>query len=109
MDKKWIVVFLILCIAIAGIGFFVFNGNLTSNSQFRVGSTTFKLPDGYVEGSPNQYGAQSITDGKYSIFLVEYDDTNVSKHIEDYNINFVKPKNQTMEVINFTIDNNVIQ
>lgn len=109
MDKKWAVLALILCIVIAGIGFFTFNGTFSSNNIFHVGSTTFKLPDGYVEGSPNQYGAQSITDGKYSVFLIEYDDTNVSKHINDYDEKFVKNKNQTIEIINFTIDDNVIQ
>lgn len=109
MNKKLGVLVLILCIAIAGIGFFAFNGTLNSDNTFKVGSSTFKLPDGYVEGSPNQYGAQSITDGKYSVFLMEYDDTDVSKHIDEYNGDFVKNKNQTIEIINFTIDDNVIQ
>ena len=108
MNKK-LGVALIFCILIVGIGFFAFNENLNSNKLFQVGSTNFKLPDGYVEGSPNQYGAQSITDGKYSVFLLEYDDVDVSKHIEDYNEKFVKSKNQTFEIINFTIDDNVIQ
>lgn len=109
MNKKLGLLALILCIVIIGIGFFTFNGTFNTNNAFKVGSTNFKLPDGYVEGSPNQYGAQSITDGKHSIYLVEYKDADVSQHIEDYNNNFVKNKNQTIELINFTIDDNMIQ
>lgn len=103
MDRK-VVVIVLICIIIIGVGVFVYdNNNLNSNNLFRVGSTDFKLPENYFVGSPNQFGAVNITDGEHSIFLVEYNDTNLTKHINEYQ-KFIKNKNQTIGVLNFTVD-----
>ena len=100
MDKKWLLISLIFCILIIAIGFFVLN----SNNVVQVGSTSFKLPDGYVEGTPNQFGAVNLTDGKYSIFVVEHNGTDVKKYINEYNKDFVKTKNRTIDVLTLNIE-----
>lgn len=106
MDRKWIIIILLVSIVIIGIGIFEYDNGF-NNNYVKVGSTNFKFPNGYHEGTPNDLGAINITNGEYSIFLVEYNDTNVKKHIDDYE-QFIKRKNQSMSIMNYTIDNAVI-
>lgn len=102
MSKKWFLIIL-LCLLIICIGAFVYNENSNKNNKFQVGSTNFELPKGYVVGSSNEFNGVNITDGKYTIFLVEHNDTNVTKYIKEYE-NVVKNKNRTMYITNSTVD-----
>lgn len=101
MEKKGVLIIL-LFIIIIGMGFFIFNENL-SNNKFQVGSSIFELPNGYAVGSPNKFGGVNITDGTYSIFLVEHNDSNVSKYINDYQ-NSMKNQNKSVQVFNSTVE-----
>lgn len=103
MDKKTGMIVLLVCIVIIGIGIFEY-GNEFTNKYVQVGSTSFKLPNGYYEGIPNEFGSINITDGEHSIFLMEYNDSDVMEHIYDYQ-QFIKNKNQSMKIMNYTIEN----
>ena len=76
----------------------------TSSQQITVGNTKFILPEGYHHSNPNDFGAESITNNIHTTFLTEYNGTNITKYVEDYQ-KFIKTQNQTMNVENFTIDN----
>ena len=41
-----------------------------SQQQVEVGGVYFDLPDGYYQGSDNNIGDITITNGNYSVFLV---------------------------------------
>lgn len=109
MKKSSIFIFLAIILLIIIVGFIGYNVFNTSNQDntIKVGKTTFYLPGGFYEGSSDDSGVMNITNGENTIFLSEYNDTNIQKHIEDYEI-YIANKNQTMEVNNFTIDNIVI-
>ena len=111
MDNKSIFFVLIIIILLLIVGLMGYNllFNNTKNSTSEtiiVGSANFTLPNGYSKGTPNTYGDLNITNGKISIFLLEYPDNNVRKHIEDYeNIN---GGNQSLVLSNFTYNGIVV-
>lgn len=108
MNKKLGIVILIIFLIIISIGVFKFNDFSNVDKTVKVGSADFTLPKGYAVGSPNQYGAVNITDGNHSIYLAEYNTTDVNKLIRDYE-SFVKNQNQSMKIVNLTIDNVLIK
>ena len=79
-----------------------------SDSTFKVGATTFNMPDGYHEGTPNEFGATNITNGTNSIFIVENNDSNIMSYITEYENYINNSRHQSMSIVNFTIDNTQI-
>lgn len=76
-------------------------------NEFIVGNTTFMLPEGYYEEINNVSDDVKITNGTNALFLVEYNDSNLTKHINDY-INNSEINNDSLIGSNFTIDNLVV-
>lgn len=86
------------------IGFLLFNNFSTQNSTVKIGDAVFTLPNGYKEDGVNEYGALTITNGTNSIYLVEHNDKDISKHVSEYE-NVTNYKNETMRIENFTMNN----
>lgn len=104
MYKKLLAILAIVLILI--VGFCAYEG--LSNQHFKVGSATFDMPKGYHEGTPNYLGSVNITKANHTIFFTEYNDSNVTKHINDYKKLILKDRNQTVVISNYTIGGNLI-
>lgn len=108
MDKKSIIFVLIIIILLLIVGFMgynLINNNKPSTPEtVLVGTSNFTLPDGYYVGKSNNYGDLNITNGKISIFLLEYPDGNLSKYV----VNYENSINQSVVLTNFTYNNIVV-
>lgn len=102
MKKKIIIVLLIIILLVCGI-FLYYNYNLFNNNIVHVGDTNFNLPPDYYEGTTNEYGSINITNGSSTIFISEFNDTNVTKHLLEYT-NFTKDQNKTITTKKYAID-----
>lgn len=103
MSKKlWVIlaIVIILIVGICAYGFF--------NQTMKVGSATFDMPNGYHKGTPNYLGSVNITKENHTIFFTEYTDSNVMKYINDYKKLIFDDRNQTVEISNYTIGDNLI-
>lgn len=105
MEKKYSIILVIIVLIIIGLigHVFLFNSQKTVD----VGDTCFTLPDGYSIGNLNKDGDINITNGDSDIFINEYNDNNIDKHIDKY-LASVNKTNYTFEYSNFTINNNSI-
>ena len=75
--------------------------------EFIVGNTTFMLPEGYHEELNNVSNDVKITNGTNALFLIEYNDSNLNKHMNDY-MKSSEINNDSLIASNFTIDDLVI-
>lgn len=106
MNYKTILI-IALVIILAIIGIVAYNTFNFSEQTCTVGAATFTLPPGYSEGAKNPYGATNITNGNNTIFIYEYNGSNISEHINEYG-NFLKEKNESLDTTKLEIDNNII-
>ncbi len=98
MSNKLLIILIIVILFLSG--FYAYNE--LSNSTIKIGDTTFNIPEGYHESTPNHLGAVNITNGNTSIFLSVYNDTNILKHANDYK-KLLEKDNQTAIISNYTI------
>ena len=89
-----------------GYTMFINNDTKATQETVRVGSANFILPEGYTMGVPNNYGDVNITNGDISFFLLEYPDSSLQKHVDDYQESI--GENQTLSISNFTCPNNMV-
>lgn len=105
MNKKYVLMILIIVILILIIGFLIYSPNFINQSKtINVGNSNFTMPEGYHMGEKNKFGAVSITNGSNSIFLLENEGTDVQGYIHSYE-KILMGKNETMNVTIFNIDN----
>lgn len=105
MDKKLIAVIVIIILLVAGL--IAFYGLTNQDNKVKVGYGTFKIPDGYhVEDSKNK-DVINLTKGNKNIYIKEYNDKNVEKHINSY-INQSEKNNKTVKISNFTVGKTLV-
>lgn len=102
MTKKSYLIIIIIIVIILILGFCIYSDLF--NQKIKVGTTNFNMPNGYHEGALNEFGAINITNGTNSIFLFENNDDDIIKYVNSYE-EHINDLNQTMDIINFTIDN----
>ena len=97
-----ILILLVILIAVLSIGF-LFN---STDNKVEVGSTYFSLPSGFEQESmikEDNFVAVNITNGKNTIKIVEYKNTNVKNLIDNY-IKIKNQDNHTVKVETLEID-----
>jgi len=100
MDKKWIAVIVIIILLVAGlIAFYSFSNQ---SNKVKVGSATFKTPDGYHVEDSKDKNVTNLTKGNKNIYIKEYNDKNVKKYINSY-VSQSKKNNKTVKISNFTV------
>lgn len=95
---------ILIIIVILIIGVITFSEFGKQNTVVQIGNGEFTLPDGYMKGEINEFGALTLTNGTNSIYIVEKNDSDIPKYLKEYG-EFIKDKNETMTFINLTIDN----
>lgn len=104
MEKKSILMILIVVILIVTVGFLSFNQFTNSENHVAVGDATFILPEGFYKGTPNNSGDINITNGYDTLFLKVYNDSNMTKHAKEYSTNKHKQNNNSVvKFKNFTV------
>lgn len=104
MKIKYAGVLLIIFLLII-MGFLLFN-NFSTQNTVKVGDANFLLPNGYKEDGVNKFGALTITNGTNQFYIIKHDDSNVSRHISEYE-KLVKEKNESMTIKNITMSNTI--
>ena len=105
MNKKWIIIICVIILLVVGlIAFYTIS---IHKSEINIGSTKFKMPNGYHEVSSNKGDVINLTNGTHGICIGKYDDINVKKHIKSY-IDYNKKKNITTNISNFTVGKTVV-
>lgn len=99
MNKKSILIIAIALILVV-IGFMAFTTD--NSSQVRVGDALFELPTGFHEGTPNSAGDVNITNGYDTVFIKEYNQSNITKCINSYK-NYKKTTNNSVKLSNSSI------
>lgn len=101
MKKKIaILLLLVLLLCILILGFFNHDA-VPSKNQLKLDNTTFTLPGGYYVGSPNKVGDANITNGTYSIFIAEYNGSDIDVYINQYK-NYMLENNKSVIIKNYT-------
>ena len=105
MDKKWIAV---LCIIILlAVGLIAFYSFTNQESEVKVGHATFQVPKGYHVADSNDKNVTNLTNGTKDIYIREYNDKNVKKHINSY-INSSEKNNHSVKISNFTVGKTLV-
>ena len=107
MEKKSILMILVIIILVVVIGTFAFNLSTASNTQVKVGSSTFNLPDCFYEVNSSKPNVVNITNGYDDAYLKECGDKNITKYVKKY-ADDIKESNKTVKIKNFTVDNVVV-
>lgn len=102
MIKKTYLIGILIIILILILGVCIVPNLL--NPPIKVGAVNFEMPEGYHEGAVNAFGAVNITNGVSEVFLLEHKDSNTNEYIDEYKVH-INEINQTMDIINYTIDN----
>ena len=97
---------ILLIILIIVVGLFAYF-SLFYRDSITVGTTEFTLPAGYHEDGFNQFGAVAATNGENSIFLLEYNDTDENKHIQDY-LDYKNGSKESVSISKFNVNNKTI-
>lgn len=97
---KIILIAIVIIFVIGAVGYTQFHNHET----ILVGKAQFVLPQGYTHGTTNEFGNINITNGSNTIFITEYPDGDLNKHMMDY-INYKKNNNFSVDIKNLTIDN----
>lgn len=106
MNKK-IILIIISIIIIILLGGIIAHKQLFDTNTINIGHSEFKIPKGYHEGVKNQLDATNITNGTNTIFIYEYDDNDIIRHVNTYN-NSEANQNRENNITNLTIDNLII-
>lgn len=101
MQRRFKVVVLIIIIVVIVIGIGIFD--FFNQNTVKVGESTFNIPEGYREGNLNEVGAVNLTNGYSSIFLSEYNTTDVESYVEGY-VKNLEDQNISVDVVNYTVD-----
>lgn len=104
MEIKKIIGILIIVLIIIICGVTLFN---SFNNDVTVGNTTFSLPNGFQNAGFTDSGNVNISNGYESIYIHEFDDNNITKHVNEY-VNDRIENNFTSNLTNFTVGNKVV-
>lgn len=100
--KKKIAIILLLVILIVFLGLFASHkGDVQNNTQLKLECTTFNLPEGFYVGNSNDHGDANVTNGTYSIFIAEYNESNIDVYINQYK-NYMAENNKSVFIKNYT-------
>lgn len=110
MKKRYLIIFLVIILfgMLGSCVYADFIDFVDFDSTFKVGNTEFVIPEGYSEGNFNEFGATNITNGTNSIFILENNDTNVMEYVHDYENYINNTRNQSMNILTFTIDDMLV-
>lgn len=101
MKKKVAIILLVIVLIVLCSLVFSQKENIQSNTQLKLECTTFNLPEGYYVGNPNNQGDANITNGTYSIFIAEYNESDINIHINQYK-NYMMKNNKSVDIKNYT-------
>ena len=107
MEKKSILMILIIIILVVVIGAFAYNQFSGQNTQLKVGSSTFNLPDGFYEVNSSMPDVVNISNGYDTFLLKECGNDDATKYAKKY-VKDVKDNNQSAIIKNFTVDDVVV-
>lgn len=107
MKKKSILVILVIIILLAIAGAYALNQPNDSDTQVKVGSATFNLPNGFHSVASDKDDVVNITNGYDTLLLKECGEKNITKYTKSY-VKNAKDKNLSVQMKNFTADNVVV-
>ena len=100
--KMNMLVIILLLIFICSLTYFAFS----QNNVMVIDGVKFTIPTGYHEGELNDKNLKvNLTDGTHLLYMEVYNDTNVSKHVNDYLNLKSNTSNETISISNFNVDN----
>lgn len=106
LNKKIIVLGLVLLILLVAVGLVLFNST-GQNEDVKVGKIYYTLPNGYHVDGINEIGHVTISNGDEKVYLGYSNDKNIKEHIKNYKQDREKNK-ETLSIENFTRNNTTI-
>ncbi|WP_406532112.1 hypothetical protein [Methanobrevibacter sp.] len=100
MEKKSILMILVILVLIFITGA---SASADFNTQAKVGSSTFDLPNGFHTVDSDKSDLVNITNGYDTLLLKECGTDNITKYVKTY-VKNLKEDNKTVKVKNFTVD-----
>ena len=112
MERKSILmvgIIIVLFVVVAFVGFGQFGGTspFSSQSTVKVGDVYFDMPQGFHEESSDGSSVK-LNDGSHSIFIKQFNDSNINKHIDEY-LKYANGKNVSVTRSNTTFGDFDIQ
>lgn len=102
--KSKILIVLIIIIIIIFAIFCYFNPVHNFNNSIKVGNAIFDLPDGYRENKTGKDDLFMITNGTENICIEEYNDTNITNHVNAYKNYKLNNQSHVSKIVNYTVD-----